>query len=69
MAYAQAYHHQANGRAERAGQEIMERARKLHTEFGISWVEALPQILDRLHDTPGDNDLSPYEIFLDGKGL
>ncbi len=62
VAYAQAYHHQANGRAERAGQEIMERARKLHTEFGISWVEALPQILDRFHDTPGDTGLTPYEI-------
>lgn len=61
-AYAQAYHHQANGRAERAGQEIMERARKLHNEHKISWVEALPQILDRIHDTPGDMGLSPYEI-------
>jgi hypothetical protein len=62
LAYAQAYHHQANGRAERAGQEILERARKIHVENRISWVEALPQILDRLHDTPGETGWSPYEI-------
>ena len=62
VSYAQAYHHQANRRAERAGQDIMERALKLHEEIGISWVEALPQILDRYHDTPGETNLSPYEI-------
>lgn len=62
IAFAQAYHHQANGRAERAGQEIMERARKIQAQDRISWIEALPQILDRIHDTPGDTGLSPYEI-------
>ena len=41
----------------------MERARKMHDEMGISWVEALPQILDRYHDTPGETNLSPYKIF------
>ena len=68
VAYAQAYHHQANGRAERAGQEVMERVRKMHDEMGISWVEALPQILDRYHDTPGETNLSPYESLFGREG-
>ena len=62
LAYAQAYHHQANGRAERAGKQIIERARKVQAETKINWVEALPQILDRHHDTPGEGGYSPYEI-------
>jgi hypothetical protein len=40
----------------------MERARKIQAQDRISWIEALPQILDRIHDTPGDTGLSPYEI-------
>ena len=27
-----------------------------------TWVECLPQVLDRLHDTPGEGGLSPYDI-------
>jgi len=61
-AFSQAYHHQANGRAERAGQQLMERLRKLHAEDKINWVEALPRVLDRVHDMPGETGLSPYEI-------
>jgi transposase InsO family protein len=62
LAYAQAYHHQANGRAERAGKQIIDRARKVQAETKISWVEALPQILDRHHDTLGEGGYSPSEI-------
>lgn len=62
IAYSHAYHHQANGRAERAGQQIMEVARKLQVEEGITWVESLPQVIDRIHDSPGESGLSPYEI-------
>jgi hypothetical protein len=61
-AVSHAYHHRANGRAERAGQQIFERLRKIQIEEKICWVEALPQILDRLHDTPGEGGLSPYQI-------
>ena len=28
----------------------------------MSWVDVLPQILDRIHDTPGEAGLSPYQI-------
>ena len=28
----------------------------------MTWVEALPLVVDRLHDTPGESWLSPYEI-------
>jgi hypothetical protein len=62
QAYSQAYHHQANGRVERAGQQIMEVLRKLNAENHINWVEALPQVLDRIHDVRGESGLSPYQI-------
>ena len=61
-AFSQAYHHQANGRAEKAGQQLMERLRRLQIEDKVTWVEALPRVLDRLHDTPGETGLSPYQI-------
>ena len=32
----------------------------MDTKF--TWVELLPQVLDRLHDTPGEGGLSPYQI-------
>jgi hypothetical protein len=62
QAFSQAYHHQANGRVERAGQQILEILRKLNSESKINWVEALPQVLDRIHDVKGESGLSPYEI-------
>ena len=61
-AYAQSYHHKSNGRVERAGQELIERLRKLAVEERVNWVEALPRVLDRYHDIPGVSGLSPYEI-------
>jgi len=62
QAFSQAYHHQANGRVERAGQQILEILRKLNSESKINWVEALPQVLDKIHDVKGESGLSPYEI-------
>ena len=62
QAFAQAYHHQANGRAERAGQELMELARKIFVEQGANWAECLPQIIDKYHDVKGPSWLSPYQI-------
>ena len=62
QAYSQAYHHQANGRVERAGQQILEILRKLNAEQKINWVEALPQVLDRIHDVKGESGFSPYQI-------
>ena len=58
IAYSQVYHHRSNGRAERAGLQLMDRIRKLQVEEGVNWVEALPQVLDRLHDTPGEGGLA-----------
>ena len=60
--YTQPYHNEANGRAERAGQQIMEVFKKLHTDNQVNWVETLPRVIDRIHDTPGESGLSPYEI-------
>jgi hypothetical protein len=62
QAFSQAYHHQANGRVERAGQQVMEILRKLNADTKINWVEALPQVLDRIHDVKGETGYSPYEI-------
>ncbi len=44
-AFSQAYHPQANGRAEVAGQQLIVLLRKLHAEEEINWVEALPRAL------------------------
>ena len=54
--------HHANGRAERAGQQIMEILRKLNTDQKMNWVEGLPRVLRIIHDTPGDAGLTPSEI-------
>ena len=60
QAYAHAYHHQANGRAEVAGQQIKEIMRKIVIEEEKTWVEALPLVLDKIHDAKGQSGLSPY---------
>ena len=62
QAYSQAYHHASNGRAEIAGQQVMEILRKLHVQVKIFWVEALPQVLDKIHDVRGETGYTPYEI-------
>ena len=63
QAFAQAYHHQANGRAEVAGRELQRKLRLLHEEYPrVTWVEALPIAVQKIHDTPGEGGLSPYEI-------
>ena len=64
-AHSQVYHHQANGRAESAGQQLLKKLTKLVTdvsEKGVSWIELLPKALRLIHDTPGESGLSPYEI-------
>ena len=66
QAFFQAYHHQVNGRAERAGQSLMEILRKIYEEKGINWVEALPQTLDRYHDVPNLSGIVPIRLFLGG---
>ena len=62
LSYSQAYHHQGNGRAERAGRQIQDIARKVHIETGMDWFDSLPQVVDRIHDTPGEGGYSPYHI-------
>jgi hypothetical protein len=44
-AFLHAFHHPANGRAERAGQQVMEVLRKLHPDRKINWVETMPSVL------------------------
>ena len=60
--YTQPYHHQANGKVERTGQQVMEILRKLHTDNRMNWVEKIPYVVDKIHDMPGETGLSPYEI-------
>jgi hypothetical protein len=45
-----------------AGQQLLERLRKLNSREKINWVEALPIVVDRYHDTPGESGYSPYQI-------
>ena len=63
-AFSQAYYHQANGRAEGAGKQLIEVLRKLHAEDEINWVEALPRALRYIHDRVGEGGLSPYKILM-----
>ena len=56
------YHHQANGRAEMAGQQIQEFLRRAYNDTGENWVEALPRVLDCIHDMEGPLGLSPYQM-------
>ena len=60
--YSPPYHHQANGRVERAGQELQEVLRKLSAQSDENWLQLLPWALNIIHDTPGESGLSPYEI-------
>ncbi len=66
-AFLQAYHPQANGRAEVAGQQLICLLQKLHAEEEINWVEALPRALLYLHDRVGEGGLSPYQILMGRK--
>ena len=66
VAYGQAYHHQANGRAEAAGQQVTRCSRKIiadEEEEGVAWLDLLPKALRFIHDMPGEGELSPYEVF------
>ena len=41
-AYAHAYHHQANGKAERTGKEFKDWLGRVTATSSMNWVEALP---------------------------
>ena len=60
--YTQPYHHQANGRAERAGQTILEIMHKINSDHKINWVNAFPRVLRLIYDTLGEAGLLPHEI-------
>ena len=62
QAYSQAYRPQANGRAERAGRQLIEWLEKINTDMEINWVEALPMVLRQYHDAVGESGFSPYEV-------
>jgi hypothetical protein len=62
--FSQAYHPQANGRAEVAGKQFKDLLRKLHAEDEINWVEAIPRALRLIHDRVGEAGLSPYQILM-----
>ncbi len=52
----------ANGRAEKAGSQLLSVLKKLHIEHNLNWVEALPRALRLHHDVTGEAGLSPYHI-------
>jgi len=54
--------HQANGRAEVIGRELMKILRKMTEEEKANWVELLPLVRQHMHDIPGPTGLTPYEI-------
>ena len=62
QAYSQAYRPNANGRAEVAGKTLINALRKVGAETPVNWVEALPRILWRYHNLPGESGMSPFHI-------
>ena len=36
----------------------------MQVEESISWVESLPMVLDRIHDTPVRQDFTPTKLYL-----
>ena len=48
-------------------QQNFERLRRERFEQGLTWVDVLPQLLDRIHDTPGEAGLSHYQILFGRK--
>ena len=60
--FSQPHRPRANGRAERAGQQILSVLKKLHVEHGWNWVQALPRALMIHHDMVGESGYSPYHI-------
>ena len=65
--YSQAYLHNANGRAERAGKTIQQVLRRLYNEDKMNWVQTLPKAIQQYHDLTGPSGLSPYEIVYGGR--
>ena len=57
-AFAQAYHPQANGRAEVAGKTFKSWLRKIVDEEYLCWVELIPYVLQRYHDIPRVSGMS-----------
>ena len=62
QAFSQAYRSNANGRAERAGRQVLDWLAKIKAETEFGWVEALPIMLRQYHDAVGESGFSPYEV-------
>ena len=62
QSFAQAYHHEGNGRADRIGAQLQVRLRKLQAEENISWVESVQRVVQLHNESAGASGLSPYEI-------
>ena len=60
--FSQPHRPRANGRAERAGQQILSILKKLHVEHEWNWVQALPRALMIHHDLVGESGYSPYHM-------
>ena len=53
--YSQPHRPRANGRVERAGQQLLSVLKKLHLEHGINWVESMQRDIRIHHDTVGES--------------
>ena len=61
-AYAHAYHHQANGKADRTGREFKDWLGRVTATSTMNWVEALPFVQRLYHDTPGISAYSAHKL-------
>jgi len=62
--FSLAYDHQANGRAEMAGQQLMEKLCKMHADECMNWAECILAALRLIHDTPGLTRNEPLSDFI-----
>ena len=51
LSYSQAYHHQANGKAQVGGRHVKDKLRLCNQDTGEDWYTLLPHVIDVIHDT------------------
>ena len=60
--YSPPHRPRANGRAERAGQQLLSFLKRVHVEEGLNLVQALPRALRFHHYMVGERVVSPYNL-------
>ena len=60
--YSPPHRPRANGRAERAGQQLLSILKRLHLQGSLNWFQALPRTIMLHHHTVGEVKFSHHQI-------